>query len=56
MDELLREVEILERCAAECMLIARLAIEPATQAENEKLANEYQAIVDRLKDGDLLPV
>jgi hypothetical protein len=55
MDELLRKVEILERCAAECLLIARLAIDPDAQAENEELANEYQAIADRLRDSDLLP-
>jgi hypothetical protein len=55
MDELLRKVEILERCAAECLLIARLAIDPDAQAENEELANEYRAIADRLRDSDLLP-
>ncbi len=56
MEEVLRKVEILERCAAECLLIARLAIDPDAQAENEKLANEYQAIADQLRDSDLLPV
>jgi hypothetical protein len=55
MDELLRKVEILERCAAECLLIARLAIDLDAQAENEELAYEYQAIVDRLRDSDFLP-
>jgi hypothetical protein len=55
MDELLRKVEILERCAAECLLIAQLAIDPDAQAKNEELANEYQAIADRLRDSDLLP-
>lgn len=56
MEELLRKVEILERCAAECLLIARFAIDPNAQAESEKLANEYQTIADQLRDGDLLPV
>ncbi len=55
MDELLRKVETLERCAAECLLIARLAIDPDAQAENEELAHEYRAIADRLRDSDLLP-
>jgi hypothetical protein len=55
MDDLLREVEILERCVAQCTLIAQLAIEPDTRAENGKLAKEYRAIVDRLTDGEFLP-
>jgi hypothetical protein len=49
-------VEILERCEAECALIAQLAIEPATQAKNEKLASVYRVNRDRLKDRDHLPV
>ncbi len=55
MEELLRKVEILERCAAECLLISQLAIDPDAQAENEKLAIKYQAIANRLRDSDLLP-
>jgi hypothetical protein len=53
MHQVLRQIEIIERCAAECLLISQLAIDPRAQAENEELANEYQVIVDRLKDSDL---
>jgi hypothetical protein len=53
MNQVLRQIEIMERCAAECLLISQLAIDPKAQSENEELANEYQVIVDRLEDSDL---
>jgi hypothetical protein len=53
MNQVLRQIEIMERCTAEWLLISQLAIDPKVQSENEERANEYQIIVDRLKDSDL---
>ena len=53
MNQVLRQIEIMGRGAAECLLISQLAIDPKAQSENEELANENQVIVDRLKDSDL---
>lgn len=44
-----KEIELLERCASECSLIANLATDYQARTENEKLANGYQHIAQSLK-------
>jgi len=43
-----REVELLERCASECLVIAELATDECARAENEVLASEYRQIAEAL--------
>jgi hypothetical protein len=43
------EIELLERCASECALIADLATDARARFENEALASEYRTIADDLK-------
>ena len=49
MIDLEMEIELLERCAAECALISGLAIDVQARHENEALATEYKDIAKRLK-------
>jgi hypothetical protein len=44
-----REVELLERCASECSLIAELATDRQAKIKNEALASEYRQIAEHLK-------
>jgi hypothetical protein len=43
------EIELLERCAAECALISGLATDTQARAENGTLASEYKKMVQDLK-------
>jgi hypothetical protein len=43
------ELELLERCALECSLIAALAADRRTRTENEELASEYREIAEALR-------
>jgi hypothetical protein len=44
-----RELELLERCALECLLIAELATDRSARYENETLASEYRQIAEALR-------
>jgi hypothetical protein len=43
------ELELLERCALECSLIAALATDRRARNENEALAFEYREIAEALR-------
>jgi hypothetical protein len=43
------EIELLERCALECMLISDLTTSARARDENKRLASEYKQIADDLK-------
>ena len=45
-----REVELLERCASECSLIAELATDRQAKIKNEALASESDLLGDILLD------
>jgi hypothetical protein len=49
MIDISQEIELLERCASECELIAGLATDQQARYENEKLGSEYREIVEELK-------
>jgi hypothetical protein len=49
MFDINREIELLERCASECELIAGLATDQRARYENEKLGSEYRQIAEELK-------
>ena len=51
-----REVELLERCASECSLIAESATDRCAKCEHQALASEYREIAEALnaKDGSEL--
>jgi hypothetical protein len=49
MLDIQREIELLERCASECSLIADLATDRRAKSENEMLAFEYRQIAQDLK-------
>ena len=44
-----RDTEKLEQMAAECELIANLAVDKSTRKKNVKKAEEYKKIADRLR-------
>lgn len=44
-----QEIELLERCAQECVLISQLATDPNARAANEHLADDYRRIADELR-------
>jgi hypothetical protein len=43
------EIELLERCASECSLIAGLAADTRVRAANEMLASEYRMLLQDLR-------
>lgn len=49
MLDIQKEIELLECCASECLLIANLATDRRARSENEVLASEYQNIAEDLK-------
>ena len=49
MIDISQEIEMLERCASECELIAGLATDQRARYENEKLGSEYREIAEELK-------
>jgi hypothetical protein len=49
MFDIVREIDLLERCASECELIAHLAIDKRARFENEQLASDYRQIAEVLK-------
>jgi hypothetical protein len=49
MFDIVREIDLLERCASECELIAHLAIDKRARFENELLASDYRQIAEVLK-------
>jgi len=49
MIDMERELELLERCALECSLIAALATDRRARNENEALASEYREIAEALR-------
>ena len=49
MIDISREIELLERCASECELIAGLATDQRARYESEKLGSEYREIAEELK-------
>ena len=49
MIDLSWEIELLERCASECELIAGLATDQRARYENEILGSEYREIAEELK-------
>jgi hypothetical protein len=44
-----KEIELLERYASECSLIANLATDCRARSENEMLASDYQNMAEDLK-------
>ena len=44
-----RELELLERCASECSLIAELATDRRAKCEHQALASEYREIAEALR-------
>ena len=49
MIDISREIELLERCASECELIAGLATDQRARYVNEKLGSEYREIAEELR-------
>jgi hypothetical protein len=49
MFDLEMEIELLERCAAECALISGLATDIRARDENKILASEYRKIAGDLR-------
>jgi hypothetical protein len=49
MFNLKTEIELLERCAAECALISGLATDGRARTENGALASEYAKLAQDLK-------
>jgi hypothetical protein len=44
-----RELELLERCASECSLIAESATDRCAKCEHQALASEYREIAKALR-------
>ena len=44
-----RELELLERCASECSLIAESATDRRAKCEHQALASEYREIAEALR-------
>jgi hypothetical protein len=49
MFDMVTEIDLLERCASECELIARLATDERARFENERLALDYRQIAEVLR-------
>jgi hypothetical protein len=49
MVDMVRELDLLERFASECELVARLATDKRDRLENEQLALNYRQIAEVLR-------
>jgi hypothetical protein len=45
-----KDTEKLEQVAAECELIANLAVDKSTRKKNVRKAEQYKKLADRLRD------